>query len=246
LNLQKGNGAMEIPKISMPSIAFMQMSPELKKRIISAGILAPLVLCIIYTGGALYNTMIVAVAVIMSFEWQGIINSGNRELDEKSRHKWLKCGIAYVTIFASSLIYLRSIEGGFGVVLLMLFMVWATDIAAFFTGRLVGGQKIYTKISPNKTWSGLLGGMIAAGFVGGVSSFFVPIGFVNMIFIGMSLAIISQVGDFFESWVKRQFGVKDSGELIPGHGGLMDRLDGFTTVAPVFVIFMLLHGGGPL
>lgn len=241
MNLQKGNGAMEIPKISIP-----QMPAELKKRVVSAGILAPLVLIIIYMGGALYNTLIVAVAVIMSFEWQGIINSGNKDLDEKTKQKWLRCGIVYVTIFASSLIYLRSIEGGFGVVLLMLFIVWATDIAAYFTGRLVGGQKIYTKISPNKTWSGLLGGMIAAGVVGAFASFFVPIGFVNMIFMGMSLAIISQAGDFFESWVKRQFGVKDSGTLIPGHGGLMDRLDGFTTVAPVFVIFMLLHGGGPL
>ena len=232
---------MEIPKLNTPTI-----SHELKKRLVSAGILAPLVLIIIYMGGTAYNTMIVAVAVIMSFEWQGIINSGNRELTPQEKKKWEACGVAYVTIFASSLIYLRGIEGGFGVVLLMLLFVWATDIAAFFTGKIVGGQKIYTKISPNKTWSGLLGGMLAAGFVGAVASFFVPLGFVNMIFMGMSLAIISQAGDFFESWVKRQFGVKDSGSIIPGHGGLMDRLDGFTTVAPVFVLFMLLHGGGPL
>lgn len=229
---------MELPNLSI--------SADLQKRVISAGILAPLVLLIIYMGGTLYNTLIVAVAVIMSFEWQNIINSGNKELDKKSKQKWTSCGIAYVTIFASSLLYLRSVEGGFGVVLLMLLIVWATDIAAFFTGRMVGGPKIYTKISPNKTWAGLIGGMAAAGIVGAISSVFIPLGFFNMVFLGLSLAVISQVGDFFESWVKRQFDVKDSGTMIPGHGGLMDRLDGFTTVAPVFVIFMLLHGGGPL
>lgn len=229
---------MELPNFSI--------STDLQKRVISAGILAPLVLLVIYMGGTLYNTMIVAVAVIMSFEWQDIINSGNKTIDKISKQKWSFCGIAYVTVFASSLIYLRSVEGGFGVVLLMLLIVWATDIAAFFTGKLVGGPKIYTKISPNKTWAGLIGGMAAAALVGAISSVFVPLGFFNMVFLGMSLAVISQVGDFFESWVKRQFGVKDSGTIIPGHGGLMDRLDGLTTVSPVFVIFMLIHGGGPL
>ena len=232
---------MELPKFSIP-----QLPADLQTRVVSAGILAPIVLFIIYMGGTIFNTLIVAVAVIMSFEWQAIINSGKKELDEKAKQKWAGIGIAYVTIFASSLIYLRGIDGGFGVVLLMLFIVWATDIAAFFSGKIIGGPKIYTKISPNKTWAGLIGGMAAAGFVGSIASIFVPMGFFNMVFMGMSLAVIAQVGDFFESWVKRQFGVKDSGTIIPGHGGLMDRLDGFTTVAPVFVIFMLLHGGGPL
>ena len=222
---------MELPSISK----------DLQKRFISAGILAPIVLAVIYTGGIVYNTLIVAVAVIMSFEWQGIINSGVQELDENSKKKWNASGIAYVTIFASSLIYLRGIESGAGIVFLMLFLVWATDIAAYFTGRLLKGPKIYPPISPNKTWSGLLGGMAAAGFVGAIASPFVPMGFFTMILLGMLLAIISQIGDFFESWVKRQFGVKDSGTLIPGHGGLMDRLDGFTTVAPAFVLFILLN-----
>jgi phosphatidate cytidylyltransferase len=237
---------MEPPKISIPKFNLANISGDLRTRLISAGILAPLVLAIIYIGGPLYNTMIVAIAVIMSFEWQAITHSGGKELDKQARRKWAGWGIAYVTIFASSLIYLRSLEGGFGIVFLMLCIVWATDIAAFFTGRIVGGQKIYPKISPNKTWSGLLGGMIAAGLVGALASFFLPISLINMFFLSMSLAIIAQVGDFFESWVKRQFGVKDSGTLIPGHGGLMDRLDGFTTVAPVFVIFTWLYGSGPV
>lgn len=220
---------MELPN-------FMNLSEDLKKRVISAGILAPVVLLIIYLGGVAYNTLIVTVAVIMSFEWQGIITSGHKELTAKSKSRWNGLGIAYVTIFASSLIYLRGMDGGFGIVLLMLLLVWSTDIAAYFTGKALKGPKIYTKISPNKTWSGLAGGMVAAGLVGGMASVFIPMGLVTLVLLGMLLAVISQVGDFFESWIKRQFGVKDSGTLIPGHGGLMDRLDGFTTIAPLFVL----------
>ncbi len=227
---------MELPKLS----------ENLQKRIISAGILAPIVLIIIWLGGALYNTLIVAVAVVMSFEWQGIINSGKRTIDEPTKQKWVIMGVVYVTTFAASLIYLRSIEGGFGLVMLMLFMVWSTDIAAYFAGSILKGPKIYPKISPNKTWAGLIGGMIASGFIGAMSSAIISVGFFHMIFYGMLIAIISQIGDFFESWVKRQFMVKDSGNLIPGHGGLMDRLDGFTTTAPVFVVFIILNGGVPL
>lgn len=237
LNSASGRDAMELPNLSTP-----RMSGDLQKRIVSAGILAPIVLFIIFIGGALFNTLIVTVAVIMSFEWQGIITSGHKHITEKSKQRWNAVGILYVTVFASSLIYLRSLENGFGIVMLMLLLVWATDIAAFFTGRMLKGPKICTAISPNKTWSGLVGGMVAAAIVGVVSSVFISTsGAVNMAILGLIIAVVSQVGDFFESWVKRTFGVKDSGSIIPGHGGLMDRLDGFTTVAPLFVFFSLFN-----
>lgn len=226
--------------MELPSKWNVKISEEMQKRIVSAGILAPIVLLIIFLGGGVYNTMIIAVAVIMSFEWKGIIDSGNRDITENEKQKWSAVGVAYVTVFASSLIYLRSLEIGFGIVLLMLLWVWATDIAAFFTGRFFKGPKIYVKISPNKTWSGLLGGMVTAGLIGAFASFFVPVGVLTMALYGAAIAIIAQIGDFFESWVKRSFGVKDSGAIIPGHGGIMDRLDGFVTAAPVFVIYHLL------
>lgn len=227
--------------MELPNLSALRIPENLQARFISAGILAPIVLILLYIGGAVYNTMIIAVAVIMSFEWKVIINSGEQELSDAMQQRWNATGIAYITIFASSLIYLRNLENGFGIVLLMLFLVWATDIAAFFTGKALQGPKICTKISPNKTWSGLAGGMIAAGFVGALASVFIPMSTLSLIAIGMLLAIVAQIGDFFESWVKRSFGVKDSGNIIPGHGGLLDRLDGFTTVAPVFVIFTLLN-----
>jgi phosphatidate cytidylyltransferase len=226
---------MELPKIS----------ENLKKRIISAGILAPIVLIIIVLGGAWFSTLIVLATVIMSFEWAGIVNSGKRpEIDEYERKKWMNYGILYVAIFSSSLLYLRNMESGFSAILFMLLVVWATDIAAYFTGRAIGGPKIYPKISPNKTWAGLAGGMFAAGIIGAFASVFMHSGNVFTMFIlGLCLAVISQAGDFLESWIKRKFGVKDSGTIIPGHGGVMDRVDGITTVAPAFAIIALIHGG---
>jgi phosphatidate cytidylyltransferase len=226
---------MELPNIS----------ENLQKRIISAGLLAPVVLIIIWFGGVLYDTMIVLIAVIMSFEWSGIVNSDKKpEIGVETRKKWMTYGIFYVAIFASSLLYLRSQDGGFGLVLLLLLIVWATDIAAFFTGKAIGGPKIYPKISPNKTWSGLAGGMGAAALVGIFSAIFIDsVGVFAMILLGAFLAVVSQAGDFLESFIKRKFGVKDSGNIIPGHGGLMDRVDGFTTAAPVFAIIALLKGG---
>ena len=232
---------MEIPKIS----------GELQTRIISAGILAPVVLYIIWLGGAAFSSLVVLMAVIMSFEWCGIINNDSplaQGIDDKHKKKWLNYGIAYVAIFASSLLYLRNYgaeegkDGGAGIVLVMLLMVWATDIAAYFAGRLIGGPKIYPAISPNKTWAGLLGGMVAAGLVGMALSVLINFGVFTMFFIGALTAVIAQAGDFLESWIKRKFGVKDSGNIIPGHGGIMDRMDGFVTVAPLFVIFVLLYG----
>lgn len=225
---------MEIPKASV----------ELQKRIISAGILAPVIISIVWMGGGWFSTLVTFGALIMMLEWHGIINSGKKEMDEKLHKKWLHGGIAYVGLFASSLIYLRNLEDGRGVVMLILLIVWATDIAAYFTGRMVKGPKICPKISPSKTWSGLAGGMVAAAFVGAFASVFThSLGMFFMIILCAFLAVVSQAGDFFESWVKRQFDVKDSGNIIPGHGGLMDRVDGLTTVVPIFAVISFLNGG---
>lgn len=221
-------------------------SKNLQQRIISSVILAPIVLSIIWAGGAVYSTLIVLMAVIMSFEWKGIVDNvveGKEALSSKQQQRWSLIGVLYVGVFASSLLLLRNIEGGFDLVLFMLLLVWATDIFAYFSGKLIGGPKIYTKISPNKTWAGLGGGMLAAGVVGIVTSFFVSHSAVLMFFGCAFVAILAQVGDFFESWVKRKFGVKDSGNIIPGHGGLMDRMDGFVTVAPIFAFIVIINGG---
>jgi len=222
-----------------------KISENLQKRVISAGILAPLIIGILWAGGALYTTLIAFAAVVMSFEWCAIVSSNAKDnIDESVRKKWQNYGLVYVGIFVASLLYLRSVEGGLGYMMLVLGIVWATDIAAYFAGSILKGPKIYPAISPNKTWSGLAGGMLAAGFVGVFSSAFINgAETVTMFVLGAFMAIVSQAGDFFESFVKRKFGVKDSGNIIPGHGGVLDRVDGLTTVVPLFSLFALFNGG---
>ncbi|WP_165321530.1 phosphatidate cytidylyltransferase [Rhizorhabdus phycosphaerae] len=143
----------------------------------------------------------------------------------------LGAGILYAVFPAVALIYLREQPGqGFALALWTLVIVWATDIGAYFAGRAIGGPKIAPSISPSKTWAGLAGGMVGAlvcgAAIASASGLAAP-----FLIAGAPLAVAAQVGDFFESWLKRRSGVKDSGTLLPGHGGILDRLDGVVPVA---------------
>lgn len=156
-------------------------------------------------------------------------------------------GLLYVGLPVLALIWLRtSPHGGLGHVLWLLFVVWATDICAYFAGRSIGGPKLAPRISPGKTWSGLGGGMLGAGVVGGVGTLAADVGFWLGAAFAMVLAVVAQIGDLFESRLKRLAEVKDSGHLIPGHGGLLDRIDGLVFAAPVFVaVVWLMSRGAP-
>jgi phosphatidate cytidylyltransferase len=152
---------------------------------------------------------------------------------------WTACGLAYAGLSGISLSLLR--EGGHSGLVAVLFLfavVWATDIFAYFVGRRIGGPKLAPMISPGKTRSGALGGA-----VGGVLSGLVVVAaagsgsLLAFALIALLLSVFSQIGDLFESWVKRRNGVKDSGNLIPGHGGVMDRVDGL--VAAAFVLYLI-------
>jgi len=122
-------------------------------------------------------------------------------------------------------------------------VVWATDTGAYFAGRSIGGPKLIPSISPNKTWAGLLGGMVAAAIAGGL------VGAINPVLPALALAglagivaVVSQAGDFTESALKRAFGVKDASQIIPGHGGVLDRLDGLLFAAPFVAVCDLIAG----
>jgi phosphatidate cytidylyltransferase len=119
-------------------------------------------------------------------------------------------------------------------------VVWATDIGAFFAGRRFGGLKLAPTISPSKTWSGLFGGMIAAGLIGAGLGVMLELPLITA-WLGVPLAVVAQMGDLFESALKRRAGVKDSGHILPGHGGVLDRLDGLVPVA-VLVAVLLVAG----
>lgn len=157
---------------------------------------------------------------------------------------WLAVGVPYVALPCIALLWLRlAHEGGAFLVIWLMLVIWATDSGAYFAGRAIGGPKLAPRISPKKTWAGLAGGMLAAALVGGLGVLFRPEHPLwPLVLVGALLAVLSQLGDLFESHVKRRFGVKDSGQLIPGHGGLLDRVDGLIVGALVMAVLMLWRG----
>ncbi|MDX8460113.1 phosphatidate cytidylyltransferase [Mesorhizobium humile] len=157
----------------------------------------------------------------------------------KGAASWEAPGLAYAALSGFSLAFLRDDNHSGLIAILFLFaVVWATDIGAYFVGRAVGGPKLAPSISPGKTQSGALGGA-AGGVVAGLL-LAVAAGAGNLVQLGLvalALSIVSQIGDLFESWVKRRHGAKDSSNLIPGHGGVMDRVDGL--VAAAFALYVM-------
>ena len=160
------------------------------------------------------------------------------------RRGWAAIGIAYALAasIASSAVRLDP-AWGFTALMLVLLAVWATDIGGYFAGRLIGGPKLWPRVSPKKTWAGAIGGFVASlGVAGGFAAAGLGTA-APLLGLGAILSIASQLGDLFESAVKRRFGVKDSSHIIPGHGGLMDRLDGFVAAIVLAAIFGFLRGG---
>ena len=127
----------------------------------------------------------------------------------------------------------------FDLVLWAMLVTWSTDIFAYFAGRSIGGPKLAPKISPNKTWAGLIGGMMGAAAVGGVAAWLFDLDILFAV-AGAPMGLLAQLGDLYESKVKRRLGVKDSGSIIPGHGGVLDRVDGLLPVALATLCLLLL------
>jgi len=157
---------------------------------------------------------------------------------------WAIAGYLYAAIAQLAAVVVRlDREAGLSALILVLLVVWATDIGGYFAGRAIGGPKLWPRVSPKKTWAGAVGGF-AASLV--VAALFAAFGFarvIPMLLLAAILSIAAQFGDLFESAVKRHFGVKDSSHIIPGHGGLMDRLDGFVAAIALAAIFGVLRGG---
>lgn len=249
MNMQDGSGVMAtptpepetlffdappVPEAPKKRKGFDWDNPEFRKRVISAAVLAPLVLGAVAWGGMLFHGLILLCAIFMMREWD-VINA------HRNSDVWGFAGICYVTATCLSFIHLRHQPDGLSLILFLLAIVWATDIGAYFAGRQIGGPKIAPSISPSKTWAGLFGGMLSAMVIGAALAWFFPFPhhFMEGIWIGALLAVVAQVGDFFESWMKRKAGMKDSSNLIPGHGGILDRVDGLTFTAPLLVLLHL-------
>lgn len=172
---------------------------------------------------------------------------GARSLAAAVRHGgfWAATGVVYAGIsFLGPSLLRRDPEWGFIAVLFLFATVWATDIFAFLCGRAIGGPLLWPNVSPKKTWAGAVGGL-AGGIAGAVAVAYAG-GFGSAIaagVLGLLLSILAQVGDLFESAVKRRFGAKDASRLIPGHGGLMDRLDGFLVAAFAALLIGIVRQG---
>ena len=159
----------------------------------------------------------------------------------------LALGVLYIGLAGIALIELRH-DGwaGRANVLFLFFVVWASDVGAYVAGRSLGGPKLWPAVSPNKTWSGAAGGLVAAVVIGLATAFsFTPrTSVLAVVVVAALLGVASQAGDLLESALKRQFHVKDSSTLIPGHGGLLDRMDGVLAAAPVAALLSFWLGQG--
>ena len=190
--------------------------------------------------------LVVALAAITAgYEWEGLALAALGILLSTGRlNAWRPVGALYAAMLGVGMLMLRLAPMGLAAVLIVLAAVWATDTGAFFVGRALGGAKLLPMVSPNKTWAGAIGGLVIAIVVTlGVAPFLnVPFS-VMLIFVVAFLSVVSQAGDLFESWVKRRFGAKDSSNLVPGHGGLMDRVDGLAAASGAALLIGWLHGG---
>lgn len=179
-------------------------------------------------GGYYFAILVAGAATAIYYEWTRIVRGWGRA--------WAVGGFFYALIPALALLWIRDRAGlperayGLELLLWVFIVTWATDIGAYLIGRTLGQKKLAPAISPGKTVAGLYGGMVAAGLFGGAWVLVAGLDSV-LVILAPLFALAAQAGDLFESWMKRRAHIKDSGDLLPGHGGLLDRLDGLVVVA---------------
>jgi phosphatidate cytidylyltransferase len=203
------------------------------RRIVVSGVIA-----LVVAGFCLATGRVDAALVVLAI---GLVAVG---LMTAERRNWTAAGFLYAAVAEIASVLLRLDAGkGFVALVFVLVIVWVTDSGGYFAGRGIGGPKLWPRISPKKTWAGAIGGLVASLAVGGVFAA-LDLGKAGpLLMISGALSVVSQLGDLFESAVKRRFGVKDSSQIIPGHGGLLDRLDGFVAAVAVAALFGFLRGG---
>lgn len=209
---------------------------ELPLRIYSSIVLGALALATTWAGGTVFALFWLVAAIGVLWEWTHVTSL---------RPLWLGTGVIYAGIFFVSMLLLRSDPRLGLIALIWLFaQIWATDIAAYFTGRAVGGPKLWPAVSPNKTWSGAIGGTIGGLVAGAVTLLIAGLSLRPIhIIVMLAVVIAAQLGDLMESAIKRRFGVKDSSQLIPGHGGLMDRCDSLIAAAAMALAIGWVRAG---
>lgn len=202
---------------------------EFLLRVLSSIVILPFVFFLVWYGGILYKLFLFSCAVLMAFEWKNIT--------KKAKVLWDILGVLLIALPVMFLYEMR--EFGANIIFWLIIVIAATDVFAYFGGKIIGGPKILPKISPKKTWAGLVSGMIFAFIIGNYCANLLGGEGESYIIFPLFIALFAQIGDFLESWVKRSFNVKDSGNLIPGHGGILDRVDGYIFTAPMLYFYYL-------
>ncbi len=201
---------------SAPVTAEPRLSGTLLRTVSAVTMMVP-ALAAVYFGPPWFTALVLVGAVVMSWEWSRMCGGDV---------KWMAAGALYICIPAGVLIWLRADAMPGMITILWLFaVVWSADIGAYISGRAIGGPKLAPRISPKKTWAGFIGGVSFATIVAGGFAVYWEESPLSLALWGAVVAIASQAGDLLESAVKRHFGVKDSSALIPGHGGVLDRVD---------------------
>ena len=201
---------------------------ELLTRTVVGVILIVVALASALLGGTVFAVLVALIATVMYVEWTRMVGHWG--------FAWKFFGFFYCLLPAVSLLWIREraeYEGvgtGFDLLIWVFLVVWATDIGAYFSGRAIGGPRLAPSVSPNKTVAGLIGGVICAALLAGAWVYYVGLP-PKLLWLAVLFGAAAQLGDLFESGLKRKAGVKDSGTWLPGHGGLLDRLDGLVPVA---------------
>jgi phosphatidate cytidylyltransferase len=204
---------------------------EVTIRAATGALLAALAILATVLGGYVFAILAAAAATAVFYEWTRLARGWGLG--------WQVSGFLYALAAALALLWIRDrADEGLYLVMWVFIIVWATDIGAYFTGRAVGGRKLAPAISPGKTWAGFYGGLAAATLLGGAWALLTDLDRLLLVLAPL-LSIAAQAGDLFESWMKRQAGVKDSGDWLPGHGGVFDRLDGLLPVAILTAIAVI-------
>lgn len=211
------------------------MAGNLVKRILSALVLIPLVLGAVYMGGIVLYVLLALVATLAFLEWHRMV---------RQKERWMileALGIVYIVIPILCFAWLTAMHVTFP--FYVLFVVWLTDTGAFVFGKLIGGPKLAPRISPKKTWSGFFGGLTVPVLIQITALLLIGTPFASIppnALYTLLLSLSAQGGDLLESWIKRQFGVKDSGAIIPGHGGILDRIDSLLVATPIAALLVLI------
>jgi len=221
---------------------------NMQTRIYSGAIFGGIFLISIFIGGFVFNSLMLILALIIYHEWIEIIQILKAK-DYKKYQIWFLNGIAYTVIPVACLITINGLNYGSSIIFWYFSVIWATDCGAYFVGKKFGGKKLAPTVSPGKTIYGSIGGLISALIIGGLFSFSLlytnlsNIGILGSGVVALFISILAQLSDLLESYIKRLFNIKDTGNIIPGHGGIMDRMDSITFSAP-FLLFILVKIGG--